>query len=168
MAVTGRRTWYIAAVILSREFTYRKLSWDDSLIAGLVEAEKNFWHGNVMPGKMPDPDGSKICDEVLNQYFHTAKQTELLHLSEFDEKLARREEIIAAVKKLEEEQKLIEQEVKLSMKDHAYAASDRYRISWSNVSSTKLDVKRIKEEHPDIYKDYLQASSFRRFQVKAA
>ena len=29
MAVTGKRTWYIAAIILGREFVYRKLEWDD-------------------------------------------------------------------------------------------------------------------------------------------
>ena len=32
MAVTGKRVWYIAAVILGQEFTYRKLEWDDDLI----------------------------------------------------------------------------------------------------------------------------------------
>ena len=37
MAVTGKRTWYLAAVILGREFTYRKLEWDDEIIHGLID-----------------------------------------------------------------------------------------------------------------------------------
>ena len=38
MAVTGKRTWYIAAVILGKEFIYRKLEWDDELIENLIAA----------------------------------------------------------------------------------------------------------------------------------
>lgn len=168
MSVLNKKTWYIAAVILGREFTYRKLVWDDDLIAGLIEAEKNFWYGHILPGTLPGPDGSKICDEVLNRYFHTANKPELLKLDGFDEKLDRREQIAAKIGKLQEEQKQIEQEIKLCMKDHERAASERYRITWSNVSSTKLDTKRIKEEQPEIYRDYMQVSSYRRFQVRAA
>lgn len=40
MAVTGKRVWYIAAVILGREFVYHKLTWDDALIQQLI-ATKN-------------------------------------------------------------------------------------------------------------------------------
>lgn len=168
MAVLNKRTWYIAAVILGQEFTYRKLVWDDDLIAGLIEAEKNFWSRHIITGTLPDPDGSSIYDDVLNQYFHTAKNSKLLKLTGFDEKLDHREKIVAEVKKLEEEQKQIEQEIKLSMKDHEQAASERYRITWSNVSSKRLDTKRIKEEHPEIYKNCTQVSTSRRFQIRAA
>ena len=42
MAVTGKRAWYIAAVILGREFVYHKLTWDDALIQQLIEAEGEF------------------------------------------------------------------------------------------------------------------------------
>lgn len=108
MSVLNKKTWYIAAVILGREFTYRKLVWDDDLVAGLIEAEKNFWCRHVVPGVIPDPDGSDICDEVLNQYFRTAKKKDLLKLTGFDEKLERREKIAAEIKKLQEEQKQIE------------------------------------------------------------
>lgn len=42
MAVTGKRSWYIAVAILGREFLYHKLEWDDGLVSGLVEAEKHL------------------------------------------------------------------------------------------------------------------------------
>ncbi len=89
MAVLNKKTWYIAAAVLGRGFTYRKLVWDDALIAGLIEAEKDFWCGHVVSGILPDPDGSRACDEVLDQYFHTARMTEPLKLAGFDEKLFR-------------------------------------------------------------------------------
>ena len=168
MAVTGKRTWYIAAVILGQDFLYRKLEWDDALITRLIEAERYFWTEYVEKGVMPEPDGSKACDAVLAQYYHTAEKESMVELTGFDDKLDRREEILAQIAGLEQEQKRIEQEVKLCMKEKERAVSGRYRVSWSNVDSTRLDIKRIRQEQPEIYRDYAKVSSSRRFLVKAA
>jgi len=168
MAVTGKRTWYIAALILGREFTYRKLEWDDALINRLVEVEGDFWGNHVIPGIIPPPDGSKACDEVIQQYFHTARKASTIKLTGFDEKLRRREEILNSISKLEEEQKKIEQEVKLFMQDNELASSGAFRVSWKNIDSTRLDTKRIREERPEIYADYGRVSHSRKFEVKAA
>ena len=168
MAVTGKRTWYIAAVILGREFVCRKLAWDDKLIRCLIEAEKSFWYNNVIPGVMPEPDGSEACDTVLGQYFHIVKKESEIALEGFDEKLGRREEILAQMEKLEEEKRKIEQEVKLFMRDNERASSEKYRVSWSSVDTARFDTERFKEDRPELYKDYAKISSSRRFQVKAA
>ena len=168
MAVTGKRTWYIAAVILGREFTYRKLEWDDELISRLIAIEDDFWNNHVAKNVIPSPDGSKVCDEVIEQYFHTANKASTIELVGFDEKLSRREEILGFIAELQEEQKQIEQEVKLFMQDNERANSERYRVTWSNVNSMKLDTSRIKSEKPEIYADYAKASSYRKFTVKAA
>ena len=168
MAVTGKRVWYIAAVILGREFTYRRLEWDDELIGRLTAIEEEFWNNHVVPGTMPQPDGSKACDEVLEQYFHTARKASAIKLVGFDEKLRRREEILGFISELQEEQKQIEQEVKLFMQDNELASSNSFNVSWKNIDSTKLDTKRIKEERPELYADYGKVSHSRRFEVKAA
>lgn len=168
MAVTGKRTWYIAAVILGRQFIYRKLEWDDELIYRLVEMENDFWSDYVIPGVIPPPDGSKACEEVLSQYYHTAKKASAIKLVGFDEKLRRREEILGFISALQEEQRQIEQEVKLFMGDNESASSECFCVSWGNVDSTRLDTKRIKEERPEIYLDYAKVSHSRRFEVKAA
>ncbi|MDE6053370.1 MAG: YqaJ viral recombinase family protein [Lachnospiraceae bacterium] len=168
MAVTGKRTWYIAAVILGQSFTYRKLIWDDGLIAQLISMEKDFWEDHVAAKVMPSPDGSKICNEVLNQYFHSARKGSTIRLEGFDDRLNRRAEIMEQIEILQKEQNSIEQEIKLYMQDNEYAASDSYKVSWSIVESTRLDSKRIREEHPEIYRDYAKQSVSRRFQIKAA
>ena len=168
MAVTGKRVWYIAAVILGREFTYRRLEWDEELIGRLIAVEDDFWNHHVVPGIIPPPDGSRACDEVLEQYFHTARKASAIELIGFDEKLRRREEILGFIAELQEEQKQIEQEVKLVMGEHELARSRQYRVSWGNVDSTRLDTKRIREEKPEIYENYAMVSHSRRFEVKAA
>jgi len=168
MAVTGKRTWYIAAVILGIGFTYRKLEWDGELVRQLTEMEKDFWNNHVVPGIIPPPDGSRACDKVIQQYFHTARKASAIKLEGFDGKLRRREEILDVISGLQEEKKQIEQEVKLYMKDNEYASSEHYRVSWKNVDATKLDTERIREERPELYADYGKVSHSRRFEVKAA
>ena len=168
MAVTGKRAWYIAVVILGQEFKYHKLAWDDELIGQLIRIERDFWEGHVMPGNMPGPDGSEPCDEVLEQYFHTARKGSAIELVGFDEKLDRREEILLQIAELEKEQHRIEQEVKLYMEDNERASSGKYRVSWGNVETVRLDAKRIRQEMPEVYRDYAKISTSRRFQVKAA
>lgn len=168
MAVTGKKTWYIAAVILGREFVFHKLTWDDSLIQSLTAAEQDFWENHVMTGTMPDPDGSKICDEVIKQYFHTAKTESSVTLVGFDEKLDRRAEIVAQIEDLKLEQSRIEQEIKIFMKQNEHASNGKYRVSWSNVSSMRLDAKLLKQEHPKLYSAYAKESVSRKFQIKAA
>ncbi len=86
----------------------------------------------------------------------------------FDEKLRRREEILGSISELQEEQKQIEQEVKLFMKDNESASSGCFRVSWKNIDSTKLDTERIKAEKPELYADYGKTSHYRRFEVKTA
>ena len=168
MAVTGKKAWYIAAVILGREFVFHKLTWDDSLIQSLTAAEQDFWENHVMTGTMPDPDGSKICDEVIKQYFHTAKTESSVTLVGFDEKLDRRAEIVAQIEELKLEQSRIEQEIKIFMKENERASNGKYRVSWSNVSSMRLDAKLLKQEHPKLYSAYARESVSRKFQIKAA
>ncbi len=168
MAVTGKRTWYIAVVILGRDFKYRKITWDDAIISNLIAIEKVFWENNVCKKQMPDPDGSKVCDEILEQYFHTARNESAVELYGFDDKLRRREEVLELKEKLETEQRQIEQEIKLFMQDSEVAFSDGFKVSWSNVDTARIDTKRMKEEEPDIYRKFLKVTSSRRFTIRAA
>lgn len=168
MAVTGKKIWYIACLIMGVGFVYRKLCWDDAIIMGLIETEQRFWYDHVVPRIIPKPDGSDSCSKALNLLYPNAQSDITLELDEVEEKLNRRAEILKEVELLEQEQKEIEQTVKLAMEDCGKAKSGKYRISWENVDTTRLDTKRIKLEKPEIYEQYSTTSSSRRFSVKAA
>ena len=168
MAVTGRKAWYIAAVILGQEFKFAKITRDDAMISNLIAIEEAFWNNHIVPRIIPPPDGSKACDEVLEQYFHQARKDSAIPLIGFDEKLNRRTQLLGQIKELEQEQRQIEQEVKLFMQDNEIAASDKYRVSWTNVDTARLDTKRMKAEKPEIYQDFVKVTSSRRLTIKAA
>ena len=168
MAVTGKRAWYIAVVILGKAFQFARIERDDAMIANLVAIEEAFWNNYVVPGIIPPPDGSKACDEVLEKYFHRARKSSAIPLTGFDEKLGRRKELLEQIAGLEKEQKQIEQEVKLFMQDSESAVSDNFRVTWANVDTQRLDAKRIKAEKPEIYRDFVKVTSSRRLTIKAA
>lgn len=167
MAVTGAQAWYIAVVILGKEFKYVRIDRDEDIIRNLISIETDFWYNNVLAGVMPDPDGSKAADNIINQYFKTATQ-KCVTLPEYQDKLSRRSELSELIDRLESEKKQIEQEIKLAMADAETAACGDYEVLWKNVLTSKLDVERIKQEQPDIYRKYLKEIQSRRFTVKAA
>ena len=68
MAVTGRKAWYIAVVILGKEFQFARIERDEAMIANLIAIEEAFWNSYVVPQIMPPPDGSKACALFWNAY----------------------------------------------------------------------------------------------------
>lgn len=168
MAVTGRKAWYIAVVILGQGFKFRKLSWDEELVQDLISIEENFWNNHVVPRVMPDPDGSEISEEVINRYYPRASRETIALPAEFDQQLRRREEILELEGRLAQERKLIDQKIKMFMGEYEAAANERYRVSWSNVDTVRIDSRRLKQEQPELYRSFSMSSQSRRFTVKAA
>ena len=168
MIVTGCRTWYLAAVILGQDFQYRRIEYEEETAQNLIALESDFWNNHVRPRHMPDPDGSKSCDEVLEQYFRQRGKAEAIELVGFDQKLELRQEIEETMKLLETEKRQIDQEIKVFMGDHPVARNERFKVTWQEVVSNRLDSKRLKTEEPETYQKFLQESKSSRFTVKAA
>ena len=166
MAVTGAKAWYIAVVILGREFIWHKIERDEELIQNLISIEKDFWNNHVIPRIMPEPDGSDSSEELIREYFGKALEEKAIPLTGFDDQLKRRTEIAQLMEKLDTEKKTIEQKLKMFMGDAEVAENDQYRVSWKNSDSARLDTKALKEEQPDIYNRYIKTIHSRRFLVK--
>ncbi len=158
---------YVAVLIYGREFKYYKLERDDEIINNLIQIEANFWKNHVEKKVLPNPDGSKLADSVIAEYFKDSED-KTIALEGFDEKLSRREEVIKLLDKLETEKKLIEQELKMYLGDAEIAKSNIYQVNWKPFVSSRLDTKALQENEPQIYQRYLRTTSSRRFTVKAA
>lgn len=107
LAVSGYQVWYVAALIMGREFVIRKIERDEELIRNLIIIEKRFWEDHVLAGVAPDPDGSKAYSEMLLHIYHGDEKKEI-RLFGMKEQLSRRVEIEQLVKKLETEKEQID------------------------------------------------------------
>ncbi len=166
MAVTGADAWYIACVILGKEFIWHKIERDEEIIQMLIRLESDFWNNHVLTEKMPAPDGSKAAEELLAKCYGSSDPEKTVSLVGFDEKLKRRAEIAVLQDKLDQEKKQIEQEVKVYMEDAERADSDRFSVSWKSVVSNRVDSKKLKADYPDVYQKCVKSSESRRFVVK--
>lgn len=167
MAVTGAKCWYLAVLIYGRDFKYIKIERDEKAIRDLIKIEKLFWEQNIVPRIMPDPDGSKACDQVIAEFYTHADTNKSIILSGFNEQLKRRAEIMEMQERLEQEKRQIEQGIKLYMGDAELAENDNYKITWKNSVTNRLDSKQLKADMPDIYERYCKSSNQRRLLIKA-
>lgn len=167
MSVMGADAWYIAVLIYGREFKFYKIERDDQVLADLIRIEQDFWENHVLKQVMPDPDGSKLADDVIAECFKQST-AQSIHLYGFDERLKRRKELVDIIGRMETEKRQIEQELKLYLGNAETAENEKYRVSWKNIESSRIDSARLQAEHPEIYAEYSKVSAYRRFQVKAA
>lgn len=167
MAVSNADAWYLAVVIYGREFKYYKIERDEAVIADLIQIEKAFWENHVLKQQIPDPDGSKLADSVIAEYYKNSI-ADTIPLTGFNEKLERRQELSELIGRMDMEKKKIEQELKLYLGENERAENEQFMVSWKSVQSNRLDEKRLKEEEPEIYEKYKKSVSNRRFTVKAA
>ena len=154
-------------LIYGREFKYYKIERDDKIIQNLIQLEEHFWKNHVLARRMPDPDGSKLADSVIAEYYPDAVGKSI-PLTGFDDKIQRREEVEALLDKLETEKRQIDQELKLYLGEAETAENEHFRVSWKKMVSNRIDTKKLKEEKPEIYKAYLKECKGRRFTVCAA
>ena len=167
MAVCGAEAWYIAVLIYGKEFKYYRIERDEEMIADLIRIEQDFWENHVLKRQIPSPDGSKLADSVIAEYYKQAI-SETIPLTGFNEKIKRRQELSEIIGKMDTEKRQIEQELKLYLGEAEIAENEQYRVSWKAVQSNRLDEKRLKEEQPEIYEKYKKSVLSRRFTVRAA
>lgn len=168
MSVFRMDTWYIAALILGKDFIIRKLTWDDSVIQNLRQIEESFWKDHVEKRILPQPDGSDVSEKLILETFGKAVPGNVVPLSGFSEKLVRRKELTELIDKMDTEKKQIEQELKLYIGNAEGAEGEGYSVSWKNVVTNRVDSERLKQEKPEVYRAYLKPTNSRRLLVKVA
>jgi len=168
LAVSGFDCWYVAALVLGREFIIRKIDRDEELIQYLIQVEERFWKDNVMARVMPSPDGSDSCSELIAKMFTKSDKEKSIQLNGCNDLLNRRQELDDLIKKMESEKNSIDQKIKLELGDAAYGFTEDYKVSWSSFEQNRLDSKRLKAEEPELYDKYCKTSTGRRFVVSIA
>ena len=170
LAVSGYDCWYIAALILGKEFIVRKIERDEELIQSLITIEKRFWEQNVLAGVMPEPDGSKQAGELLAKYYPSEKGKKVILSEQFSLQLSRREELAELIKKMETEKKTIEQSLVkyLGENESTEAENSKFYVKWISYDTPRIDTDLLKSEAPEIYERYKKTSTVSRLTIKSA
>ena len=166
MAVTGYAAWYVAVLIGGQEFKFFKLTRDNQFIKVLIEAEHDFW--KKVEDMIPPPiDGTRASCELIKRMYPQAEKEKEIQLP------YEAYQLILQYDQVSEEEKqaqLIKNEAANKLKNMLGTARKGFihdrQVIWQNVASKRFDSKAFKKKCPEIYEEYLNEISYRRFSIK--
>lgn len=164
MAVTGASHWYLAVLVLGKAFHIFRIDRDETLIAQLIEAEKEFWNEHVVKQIPPLPTGTDADDDALDAIYPESDD-ESIDLTDAEDALNLLELLKSDKAALERRIKEAEEMVKIALGDCERGATERWRVSWKNGTRSTIDSKRLKEELPEIAEKYTKTSKARTFRI---
>lgn len=167
MAVTGYEAWHIAVLIGGNKFLYKKIERDEELINYLIQIEKNFWEENVLKQIPPVFDGSNASVDLLKAlYPDSIPESEIQLPGDAETLIEALDEIVVELKSIETQKKEYENRIKDMMQENEKAYSGDRAVIWKSYATTRFDSKRFKAEQPDLYEQYVNTTTARRFSVK--
>ncbi|CAI3596968.1 MULTISPECIES: YqaJ viral recombinase family protein [Clostridium] len=166
LAVTGADRGYIAVLIGGQKFIWKEVSRDEELIEIIIQAEKDFW-GLVEAKTPPALDGSSAAEKYLKEKYKEVEEDKTVELGfEYKDKIKSYLEMKEQLKNFETQVKELENQIKFEMGNAEYAYAPGYNLSWKNVSSNRVDSKKLKAEYPEIYEKVIKESVSRKFNIK--
>ena len=168
LAVTGWDRWYLAVLILNREFmvfTIERSEWEDDIRA-LMEAEQEFWERHVVPDIAPEPDGSDNAAASLSEVYlgGTGLSIEAPHLRD---NVAELISVKRKIKELKEQESLLSQHIKAELKDAEFARAGEYELTYKSSDRSTLNKKKLVARYPDLdFSECYSVSPVRTLRIK--
>ena len=164
MAVTGLPDWYLAVLVMGKEFKVYRLTRDkdcdcpdwcecavyvsDDEIEALVSACRSFWCEHIEKNVPPAVFNSND-DEAISSACNPDSGQEI-DMTGYLDKLAELTDLKRQIDELTAQKKQVESEVKMFMGDHGRGYADGYRVSFTKQSRTTYDWRLFKENNPKI------------------
>lgn len=167
MAVTGADRWYLAVLVLGKDFFVYTIERDEDEIKALMTAEADFWYRYVAPDIPPPADGLTPTSTAINSVYHDDSGNDIVNLNSLHNDLAQIDELNSQIKMLSELKDKHIQNIKLAMGECSTGQSRFYTVTWKSQSRRSLDIEKLKDDYPEIdIDDYCNISSSRVFKIK--
>lgn len=154
LAVTGCQRAYLAVMSEGRDFRIFELERDEAEIKALMDAEREFWEGYVVPKRMPPVDGHSATSETIKEMFQTENGEEA-DLTGLDAIFEQRKALSASAKSLKTELDAIDNRIKTVMGSRSTGTCGRFSVSWKEQRTSALNREAIKADYPEInFDDY--------------
>lgn len=166
MAVGGYQKAYIAIYELGVDLHVIEIERTEDVendIQSLIALEKQFWEENIKEKIPPVPTGIENDTKFISTAYQADEELPTVDLTPLDKQL---EEIIALkaqYKALEAEIAERENSVKTTLAEATKGESGRFKVTWKQSTSNRLDTATLKREMPDVYNKYCNQTTSRRF-----
>lgn len=166
MAVTGYKGTFIAVLIGGNTFKWKYIERDDEIIEMLINIEADFWN-HIINGTPPPIDGSEASAKFLADRFPESTSSQIVLPSSAEALIKEYDEACEQLSEITERKQKAENLLKDMLGNNEVGTFGDRVISWKSVSQERLDTKALKAKHPELFKEYANRISFRKFSVKA-
>ncbi|SIQ88758.1 putative phage-type endonuclease [Domibacillus enclensis] len=167
LGVTGKEKGYAAVLVGGNKFIWKEIERDEELIQMIFNAERHFWEHHVLKGIPPALDGSSAAEKYLKEKYDRAEAgKEIMLPSKYEELLSDYEQVKANEKLLKASKAEIENQLKEELKNAEIGRVGSFEVSWKNQTQNRVDSKTLQEKFPEVYKQVLKQTSFRKFNTK--
>lgn len=146
MMVTGKKKWYLAVLILGKDFRVFEIERNDEEISALAEIEKDFYEC-VQNKTAPAVDGSSATTDTLNSIYSESNE-EQADLTFFRSEIQQFLDAKSQIKALNEFCASKANTIKEAMKSCEKGICGDFNVAWKSQKKTTLDKKKLLEENP--------------------
>lgn len=153
MSVLDRPFADVAVLIGGNDYREYRIYRDEDDIKAVNEAVDAFWH-RVETGEAPDMSGTKGESEMLFRQHQIANG----YVEDYGADPKQLLDFIWAKQKRDEAEKeyrTASDRLKQLIGDDKGLESNVGKVTWVRTERTRLDTKRLREERPDVYEEYL-------------
>ena len=164
LMVTGCQKWYLAVLVLGKEFKVFEIERDEDEIKALAESEEAFWK-YVETETPPPADGTASTTDTLTTIYPESNE-DSVNLFAYERDLEQYMALTAQIKELEKLKDEAANKVKAFLGEAGRGDTDRYKVSWTSTSRSTFDAKRFAADHKELdLSEYYKSSSYRTFKV---
>ena len=165
-AVTQMSSAYVAVLLGGNEFRIQKYDRDEDMIRHIIQMEEHFWYEYML--KDTPPEATAKDNEVLGQLYPKSEEKAIEMPTTARDILTDYEKACQDLALAKEAKEQAEAKLKMMLADAEVGLIDGYKISWKNVSTTRLDSKKVKSLlSEDQLKDCSNTTISRKFNISA-
>ena len=164
MMVTGCKKWYLAVLVLNKEFMVFEIERDEEEIAALARSEEEFW--KLVEEKTPPPtDGTESTGKTIS-ILYPESNDECANLIGYEADLKAYMTYTSLIKDVERQRDEVANRIKAFLGESGRGESNDFRVSFATTSKSTFDSKRFAAENPSIdLTKYYKNTSYRTFKV---
>lgn len=164
MMVTGKKKWYLAVLILGKDFKVFEIERNNEEIDSLIEIERLFYK-HMQNKTAPAVDGSSATTDTLD-YIYSKDNGEQADLTFYQSEIQQYLDAKAQIKALNEFCDSKANIIKDVMKNCESGTCGDFNVMWKSQQRRTLDKKRLLADNPclDLSK-YENISNFRAFKI---
>lgn len=165
MMVTGCKKWYLAVLVLGKEFLWFEIERDEDEIKALAESEEAFWK-LVKSNTPPAVDGTESTTKTINAIFPKSISEDAVNLFAYESDLVKYMALGEQIKTLKAQQDELANKVKSFMNEAGKGESDHFKVSWTSSDRSTFDAKKFASDHKDMdLSNYYKTTQTRTFRV---